>query len=244
LPIVNGSSGTWGTILNAALTDIDNRLTSVTTNSTTNSNNLTSLTSRVTTLESAGSAGGKLTVATSTTRPPLTVGQIVLETDTGFMYYAASVAGTATRVPFPGSYLAKLRQTATQNLTTSQATALTFNSIDYDRMGAYSGTRYTAGVPGSYEFTGAVAFSTNATGYRGTFWYYNGALVNGSTVNTPAVPGTVAPTVVPLRTVTFKMAAGDYVEAYAIQNSGSTLATENGTQFQSTAQVKYLGYNV
>jgi hypothetical protein len=242
LPVINGSSGVWGQILNTALTDIDVRLTTATNANATQDTEVGALKTRVGTLESGASAGGKLTVTTSASRPPITVGQIALETDTGYLYYGASVNGTATRVPFPGSYVAKMRSTAAQNLTTSVATRITLGATDFDRLGGCTSTRYTAQVPGMYELTGAVSFENHSTGYRGTYWYLNGAQYNGSTTTLAATPGTAAPTVVPMRTIVAKLDAGQYVEVYAIQNSGTTLATENGFQYQSTAHIKYLGY--
>jgi hypothetical protein len=245
LPVVNGSSGTWGTILNAALTDIDTRLTTATTSIGTQDTDIGSLKTRVTTLEGATSAGGKLTVATSGTRPALAVGQIVLETDTGFLYYAASVNGVATRVPFPGSYVAKLKRTTTQNYGNNSAGALQYNTADFDRLAGWNGgtpSRYTAQVPGSYEFAGAISYETNATGYRQVTWYVNGTAQNTSNAVVAAATG--ESTVAVARTITLKLAAGDYVEMYGLQNSGSTLATDVTTAFQPGMQVKYLGYNV
>lgn len=45
LPIVNGSEGVWGTILNAAITDIDNRVVANATKGTTHDSTIATLTS-------------------------------------------------------------------------------------------------------------------------------------------------------------------------------------------------------
>lgn len=242
LPDVNGSSGTWGSILNAALTDMDTRLNDATTKNTAQDTSLTTLGNRVTTLETSG---GKLAVATSTTRPAPAVGQIVLETDTGYLYYMASVGGTPTRVPFPGSYVAKLKRTTPQNFGNNSAGGVAFTAADLDRLGAWSSaapTRYTAPVPGAYEFTGAISYAANGTGFRSTTWYVNGAAQNSSSIIIPAVTGEA--TVVNARPVVLRLAVGDYVELVGLQNSGATITTDTTTANQPSIQVKYLGYNV
>jgi hypothetical protein len=232
LPVVNGSSGTWGTILNAALTDVDDRLTAAT-------GNVTSLTTRVTALETGGS---KLTIATSSSRPTAAAGQIVLETDTGYIYYVVTIDGTPTRVPFPGSYVAKLKQTATQTFGNNSAGAITWTAEDFDRLSGWStGTRYTATIGGNYEFSGAVSFVSSATGIRNATWYLNGVAQNSSASSVAAASG--ESTVVVARPAVFKLAAGDYVELYGRQTSGGSITTDNTTAFQSSMTVKYLGAN-
>lgn len=245
LPEVNGSSGTWGSILNAALNDLDTRLTAATTKNTNQDTTLTTLGSRVTTLESGGASGGKLTVATSTTRPAMAAGQIVLETDTGFLYYVVTIDGSLTRAPFPGSYVAKLKRVAAQNFGNNSAGGVAWDSADFDRLGGWnSGSntgRYTVYVPGSYEFTGAISYATNATGYRSAAWNVNGAAFNATNAIVPAVTG--EPTVVVARPTILRLNAGDYVELVGLQNSGSTISTQTTTAYQPSMQVKYLGYN-
>jgi len=246
LPIINGSEGVWGSILNTAITDIDNRLINATDKNNTQDTTLTTYGDRITTLENKPAAEGKLLLTTSGSRPTPVVGQIVLETDTGYLYYCASVGGVATRVPFPGSYVAKLKQTTSQNLPTGSGTAITFNAADFNRLNGWtSGSRFVATVPGTYEFTGAVSFGANGTGYRGCIWVVNGANFNGTAAYGPPAPTTPvsASTVIVARPVTLGLGVGQYVELYGIQGSGSTLATDVGTTQQSGMQVKYLGYN-
>ena len=243
LPVVNGSNGTWGTILNAALTDIDTRLAAATTKNGDQDTAIDGLTGRVTTLESNTNTGGKLTVVNGV-YPALSVGQTFLDTATGFMSYVASVAGSTVRVPFPGSYLAKLKRTTTQTYGNNSAGALNFTAADFDRMGGWNSgnpTRYTAAVPGAYEFTGAISYAANATGYRSTTWYLNGAAQNSSSIIVPAVTGEA--TVVNARPTVFKLNAGDYVELFGYQNSGTSITTDATTANQPSIQVKYLGYN-
>lgn len=241
LPVVNDSLGTWGTILNAALTDIDTRLTDATNKNTSQDTTLTTLDNRVDTLENSTSGGG-LTVATSGTRPAATVGQVVLETDTGFLYYVASVGGTATRVPFPGSYLAKLKRTTTQTYGNNSSGAVSFTAADFDRLGGWDGgSRYTAAVPGAYEFTGAISWVANATGYRSVTWSVNGVTHNCTAAIIPAATG--ESTVVVARPAVLTLNAGDYVELFGLQNSGASITTDAAYMNQPSMVVKYLGYN-
>lgn len=244
LPIVGNSTGTWGTILNTAITDIDNRLITATSTNGTQDASITDLKNRVTTLEGKPSTQGMMLLATSTNRPAAVVGQIVLETDTGFQYYVQTISGVATRIPWPGSYVAQLRQTVTQSLATSgTGYAITLDTEDFDRLNAANGTsKYTATLKGTYEFTGAVSFGTNATGYRATAWARNGVVQNASRISIAPVPATVG-TIVTARATPITLNVGDYVELYGYQNSGGALSTDVGAgPYQSSMMVRYLGY--
>lgn len=244
LPIVGGSSGVWGSILNDAITDIDNRLVTATGTNSAQDTDITDLKSRLTALETAPPARGMLIITTSGTRPPMTQGQICLETDTGYLYYVHTAGGALTRIPWPGSHIAGIRQTTAQNTTTGTATALTMDTRDFDRLGGWAGTsRYTAFVKGLYEFTGAVSFATNTTGYRACYWAVNGAGRPASRVQIPPAP-TGASTVIAARPMTVSLNVGDYVELMAHQNSGATLSTDvtTGTMYQPSVLIKFLGY--
>lgn len=241
-PVVNGSSGTWGSILNDALDDLDTRITDATTKNTTQDTTLTALDGRIDTLEN-DTGGGGLTVA-SGSLPAVAVGQIVLDTVTGYLHYGASVGGTPTRVPFPGSYVAKLKRTTTQTYGNNAAGALNFSAADTDRLGGWNNgtpTRYTATIPGAFEFTGAISWVTNATGYRSVTWYLNGAAQNASSAIVPGTSG--ESTVVVARPAVLRLNVGDYVELYGLQNSGGSITTDAATANQPSIQVKYLGYN-
>jgi hypothetical protein len=246
LPIVNNSTGTWGGILNTALTDLDNRLETVTTTTETTNTDLANLDERVTTLENAGGGGGGGTAGLTVvygTLPTPTIGAAVLDGATGYLHYGADINGTATFVPFPGSFLAKLKRIQVQAYGNNTFGALAFDAADTDRLGGWSAanpTRYTAMVPGSYEFTGAIGWATNATGIRQVYFTKNGATFNGSLNLVQAVTG--SPTFALVRATIIGLAAGDYVEMVGLQSSGVTLNTDNNTTDQPGMHVKYLGY--
>jgi len=244
LPVINGSTGTWGTILNQAIRDIEGYLNTNAASDVTQGTDITQLKTDVNALKATNTVG-MMAVSTSLNRPTPTVGLMGLETDTGYMYYVASVSGTPTRVPFPGQYLAKIKQTNSQNFTQGNGAALTLHTADMNRLNGWtSGSRYSAQVPGVYEFTGAITFGANATGYRSAIWYKQGAAFNGAGVTIPATPitPTSAPTTVVARPTIIGLNVGEYVELYGVQSGAATLATDASAIVQSGMQVKYLGY--
>lgn len=134
-------------------------------------------------------------------------------------------------------YLARNRphcrvyNSAAISLTHNTDAALTFNSERYDVGGCHSTASNTsritipAGEGGKYLLTGHVEFASNATGDRQLSFRLNGTTVlaaqrvgaNGSSV-----------TILSLSTV-YALAAGDYVELWALQSSGGALnATASG----------------
>lgn len=244
LPVINGSTGVWGTILNNSIRQIEGYINTNLDTNTTQGDTLTTLTNDVTNIKNTFK-NGMMAVSTSTTRPPAVVGLIGLETDTGYLYYCASISGVATRVPFPGQYLAKLRQTSSQTFNQGSAAAITYGVADTLRGGGWSsGSRYTAQVPGIYEFTGAITFGANATGYRTAMWYKGGTPVPAGAVTIPATPitPTSASSVVTARTMVIGLNTNDYVELYGVQSGATTLNTDVAASLQSGIYVKYLGY--
>ncbi len=228
LPVVNGSSGTWGGILNTAITDIDNRVTD-------NTNKLTTLQNT--------STGGKFTVATSGTRPNVEVGQVVLETDTGFIYYGASVGGVATRVPMPGMWVAKLRRTTTLNMSSGVSYQMSYTNVDFDRLGGFnSGSAYNITVPGIYEFTGGTSWITNSTGYRSCWLRINNnAYSSSGTIAGPSSDSTS----ISFRPTVVRLAQGDTVDMTVLQSNtaGTALACDTDPRWHPVLNVKYLGYH-
>lgn len=118
-------------------------------------------------------------------------------------------------------------QTSAQSLTDGVAAALTFNSEDVDSAGGHSTStntsRYTAVYPGWYRASAGVSFAANATGLRALEIAKNGALINGSGVILPAISGVSHR--MTSRTILSFLNVGDYLEAFAFQNSGGALNT-------------------
>lgn len=242
-PEVNGSTGTWGTILNTALDDLQGQVTTVSNTAGTNSSSITTLSGRVSTAETnittLQAAGGFYsgTAAARAANTNYNLGGHYYETDTGRHW-----VGTSARwVPMPGSILLKARQTTLQSLATSgTAAAVTFQTVDYDRLSNFASSTYTVTIPGWYELTGGCAFANNATGYRGVFWFVNGASVSagGATM----APNASVASALSARPLSVLLAATDTVQLYAVQTSGGALDTfVSSAQYQASMQVKYLG---
>lgn len=123
--------------------------------------------------------------------------------------------------------LVQLRQTVSQNVTTSTFTALTFTTEDVDTDDGHdtgsNTSRYVAPEDGWYRCSGAFNFESNATGVRVSRWAKNGTEINGGRTDHPAISG--AQVAYNARTIDISLSAGDYVELQVWQNSGGTRAT-------------------
>lgn len=108
-------------------------------------------------------------------------------------------------------------------LANNTTTTLTFNAERYDSGDLHSTaaltSRLTVPITGLYSIGACVAYASNATGYRQTF-----VLLNGTTtiVDDLRAPVSGVATVVNIAT-DYRLAAGDYVEVQAFQNSGGAL---------------------
>ena len=123
----------------------------------------------------------------------------------------------------------------------SIGTSLTFNSERFDT-DAYHSTvsntdRLTAPVAGTYLISGTVRFESNATGVRQVTVVLN----SGSPIVfflTDAVSANV--TVLNVSTV-YQLAAGDYIQLRAFQNSGGSLNVEAQTSYSPEFMIARLG---
>jgi len=148
--------------------------------------------------------------------------------------YTSSEANTYLRDPLlflmtPPS--AQLRQIVAQNLTTSVGAAITFTTADWDtdylggtgHSNSVNTSRYTANYQGKYLVAGAVAFAASAAGRRLTWWAVNGVTVNASETAGPTTAASSCEVVA--RTMEVPLNVNDYVELWAQQESGGTIAT-------------------
>lgn len=149
---------------------------------------------------------------------------------------------------FPGTPLATLYQSVSQNMGDGVHQNINFDSEDYDLTGAHSTTvnpeRYTANIPGRYLFHGGVSFAQNGTGVRATSFFKNGASPTG-VLSPETVVGAASPTFHTIISVTGHVTLNgttDYVTIYGYQNSGSTLATQvSFDNVKPTMHVTYMG---
>lgn len=121
--------------------------------------------------------------------------------------------------------MAVYQQTATQNISSSTATNITWPTPTIDTYGGYasgSPTRYTPTEPGWYQVSATIGYAPNATGGRGVLINKNGTLWAQSTVGSA---GSVYGTNPTITTLVYCNGTTDYLEVGAAQNSGSTLGT-------------------
>lgn len=128
----------------------------------------------------------------------------------------------------------RVTNTAVQSVGNAAWTAMTFDTelFDTDSMHSTSSntSRITATTAGLYLFTGAIAWTANATGQRGCAFRKNSSGTNNPTDSGSlytAVTNTTA-TYTPAAML-IKLAAADYVELVGYQSSGGPLNTADQT---------------
>jgi hypothetical protein len=129
----------------------------------------------------------------------------------------------------------------TQSISNAAFNAVSFNSEDYDTGGFHSTavntSRFTvpAGAGGTYLIIGHVVFAANGTGQRGLTIGKNGggATINGVSAFKSSPSGTYV-TMVNIMAV-LVLAAGDYIELLAYQDSGGALNIGVATTYYSNS---------
>lgn len=139
---------------------------------------------------------------------------------------------------------AEPRQTATQNLTTTVWTDITFTSEDYDQSDdpghdiVTNTARYTAPASGWYGVDWIVALAAIATSALLSRLSVNGTAVNNSRVT--AGPVSPAASCVSGSMRVF-LNAGDYVTVQGRQDTGGTVATVASADTGSRMSVRFEG---
>jgi hypothetical protein len=134
-----------------------------------------------------------------------------------------AIAATANRF-LPKQAMVRVTKSAAQSINSGSATALTWDTETFDTDSLHdnvtNNNRLTASVTGKWMVTAAVSFAANSTGYRqvkinknNTTDYAIAVSLNLGASDTPGV--TVSDIV--------DLAAGDYVQIIAAQNSGGAL---------------------
>lgn len=255
LPVVNGSSGVWGTILNAALTDIDNRLVAATSSTSTHTGDISNLTTRVGAAETSITALQNTGGATYSSRAALptsaTNGTRATTTDTGVTWTHFG----GYWYPPPGTVAGGLYQASAQSLPNQQNTLIQFDSTRASYLlGSYSfgsAASWNCTAPGWYTITGGVSFTDTSAGSG----YRQATLFKGTTsANAAAVLGssqTAAPnqqngttTSISTRTITVYCEAGERVFLYGNHSQGSAINTASAalSSFYSTLNVVFAGW--
>lgn len=124
-----------------------------------------------------------------------------------------------------GKPICKVTSTVAQTLVNNTATALVWNSALKDPRGMWASTpnptRITVPETGSYTFGCICEFQASATGQRELYLRINGT-VNDGGVRRGALSANLEDLEV---TNLLNLNAGDYVEAWVLQNSGGPLDT-------------------
>jgi hypothetical protein len=149
------------------------------------------------------------------------------ETDTGFLF---AYDGAAWHSVAPGFVGCRAYNDGLQSIANNTATAVTFNSEEFDTSAIHSissnTSRFTVptGYAGKWQFSPKACFAANATGIRYMWLRKNGVDVIGATVS--GVP-TTAEMASMCATVTIDLVAADYVEMFVYQTSGAALNVGN-----------------
>lgn len=157
----------------------------------------------------------------------------------------AYTAGTRLTAAMLNTPVARLRQTATQTLTSGTYAPVTLTTEDYDSHTGHSTSvntsRYTvqSGWAGVYRLSGGVAFAANATGSRGCRWLKNGSPLPSSGVMLPNNGATTASRI-PAQTISVDLAVGDYVELDAFQDRGGNLDTLVSSDAASFVDIMFI----
>lgn len=149
--------------------------------------------------------------------------------------FTAGDDATSTRLNTRSSGIAELQspprchayQTVAQSIPNITATAVLLDSEAVDSEGIHSTavntSRMTIVTPGRYRVIGQLGFASNATGYRIADIRINGA--GGCQSRSTAINGAAS---VVQAYDEILCAAGDFIEMYAAQTSGATLALATG----------------
>lgn len=121
-----------------------------------------------------------------------------------------------------------------------QALTLDSERWDTDAMHSTSSntSRLTCVTPGVYDIVGHAEFASNATGARVLRVLLNGATPIAVQTN-PALSGNVHRLSVAAQ---YRLAAGDYVELQAFQNSGGALNVNASANHSPEFGMTWLGY--
>lgn len=118
--------------------------------------------------------------------------------------------------------------------TEAQSNACQWDTIDYDRLGAWSNThpsRWTCPLAGWWTFAGSISLNGSTGGsQRDAIWFLNGAGFGAGRARTFAETGIAAtPLSVEARTLPLLLSVGDYIELIPVHNIGSNISTATGT---------------
>jgi hypothetical protein len=163
-----------------------------------------------------------------------TVGQTYTANGLTYTFNGVSWALASPGSPPPSFVGCVAYNAGTQSISTGVETAVTFNTELQDTGGVHSTTvnpsRFTVVVPGYYQAEFNATFSASGSGIRQLYFKINGGdfAGDGLVVVAPLAAAHQFAVTLPLRYLN----AGDYVEAYVYQTSGSTLTLGHASNSQ------------
>lgn len=173
-----------------------------------------------------GLPGRPLQVSSDAGRPAVPYeSERIWRTDKG---YFEVYNGTAWKVDVIDPPFAKLKRTANQTIANNTATAVAWDAEDEDTHNGHStssnNTRYTCQVAGVYDLDAAIPWVADGTGIRQIDFRKNGTDTDTG-IRQPAISSFTASYCASGKV---RLAVGDYVEVIVTQNSGASLAVNQG----------------
>ena len=136
---------------------------------------------------------------------------------------------------------ARVYNTGTQSIASGVGTALTFTNADFNVGGTWSLSapdRLTAKKAGVYVITASISWANDPAGVRDLSLKVNGATSIMTVSSAPVPSQNTAP--IENCATTFRLRAGDYVQAIAFQTSGGALDSWNGAHETPTLSIDWI----
>ncbi|MET0698587.1 MAG: hypothetical protein ABWY93_02885 [Mycobacterium sp.] len=233
--------------INPRVTDLEARADSTDTHLQVHDDQITELQGR-TGGGTGGGGGGGLVTGTTAERPAPTVGALFLDYTKNRLWIGLKdVQGNPVWAPPPGTVVFKARTTEIMTMNDSGLYPLTWDTVDFDLLSGWLGTRptrYVPSVPGYYRLDGAVGFSgatqANPRSVRYVQWRINTVIPPSATA---VYSSTVSYTMVlPARSYSFYFnGRTDYVELCAYHNADVPLTTSITAFGQPGINITYQG---
>lgn len=135
----------------------------------------------------------------------------------------------------------RAHRAADQTIPNNAWTEVTWEAVDGDPWGCWSGTnptRLTAPIPGRYQAVLNVTFAQNATGNRGARIQDDAGVVLGRSLVAAVTGSNVSLCVT---SMPFTLSTGGFITASVFQDSGGNLALSRPSTFNPALSLQYLG---
>jgi hypothetical protein len=148
-------------------------------------------------------------------------GSVTLQEPTTASNYTITVPASTATMAIDGPAFSARQSVSQTGITTGTFTKITFTTVDFDTDSDFASSTFTPSVAGYYQVNASVTWNTgvNNTNIVTSIYKNGSAFRNGYGVNTTAGNGASVSSVVYCNGTT------DYIEIYAQQSSGSSLAT-------------------